>query len=241
MPGRQRPPPTLIMASEPVAVSEVVGRLPYASNATLLARLTSGALVVYKPDRGEQPLWDFPHGTLASREALAWELSEALGFGIVPKTIIVDGPFGRGSAQEFIVEDEQTDPRSLLHDGPADELWPFAIMDLVANNADRKLGHIIVEAGSGKLWGIDNGLMFHPEDKLRTILWGFAGRPLPPQYHGALTRLSTELANGLFDRVAELLDIASARALHARTARLLADPVHPEPPLDRPAVPWPMW
>lgn len=229
------------MADEPVAVSEVVGRLPYASNATLLARLTDGKLVVYKPDRGEQPLWDFPHGTLASREALAWEISEAMGFGIVPKTIIVDGPFGRGSAQEFIVEDEATDPRDLLHDGPGDELWPFAIMDLVANNADRKLGHIIVEAESGKLWGIDNGLMFHPEDKLRTILWGFAGRPLPEDHRPALERLVAELSNRLFDRVVSLLGIDSAEALQTRTARLLAHPVHPDPPLDRPAVPWPIW
>ncbi len=229
------------MPEESAEITEVVGRLPYASNATLLARLSDGSLVVYKPDRGEQPLWDFPFGTLASREALAWEVSEALGFGIVPKTVILDGPFGRGSAQAFIDEDETTDPRSLLHDGLADALWPFAILDLVANNADRKLGHIIVEEGTGRLWGIDNGLMFHPEDKLRTILWGFAGRPIPPEYLPAIEGLATALAGGLLDRTTDLLGRESSRALERRTEQLLTDPIHPDPPLHRPAVPWPLW
>ena len=229
------------MTEERGEIAEVVGRLPYASNATLLARLTDGSLVVYKPDRGEEPLWDFPFGTLASREALAWEVSEALGFGIVPKTVILDGPYGRGSAQAFIDDDETTDPRSLLHDGPVDALWPFAILDLVANNADRKLGHIIVEEGPGRLWGIDNGLMFHPEDKLRTILWGFAGRPLPSLYLPAIEGLLAALDDGLQERTTELLDKGSAEALRRRTEQLLANPIHPDPPLHRPAVPWPIW
>ena len=229
------------MTHEPAEIVEVVGRLPYASNATLLARLSDNSLVVYKPDRGEEPLWDFPFGTLASREALAWEVSEALGFGIVPKTVIVDGPYGRGSAQAFITEDEETDPRAMLHDGPVDALWPFAVLDLVANNADRKLGHVIIEAETGRLWGIDNGLMFHHEDKLRTILWGFAGRPIPAEYLPALEKLSEALGDGLEDRVEGLLGRPSAEALRHRTERLVADPIHPDPPLHRPAVPWPMW
>lgn len=238
MPGSKRASPTLM--SEAV-ITEIVGRMPYASNATLLAKTSDGGLVVYKPDDGERPLWDFPQGTLASREALTWEVSEAMGFDVIPRTVIVEGPYGRGSAQAFINENTTVDPRTLLADGPLDELWPFAVLDLVINNADRKLGHIIIEEGSGALWGIDNGLSFHHEDKLRTILWGFAGRPLPSGMADHLERLMLALHGGLSHRVADLLDVPSAQALERRTRQLLDTGVHPEPPDHRPAVPWPMW
>lgn len=215
--------------------------MPYASNATLLAKTQGGGMVVYKPDQGEQPLWDFPHGTLASREALTWEVSEAMGLGVIPKTEIVEGPYGRGSAQAFINEDTDVDPRTLVADGPVDRLWPFAVLDVVINNADRKLGHILIESETGALWGIDNGLSFHEDEKLRTILWGFAGWTLPPTMSEALTQLLQSLSGGLSERVASLLGQSSAQALERRTVDLLAAGIHPDPPDHRPAVPWPMW
>jgi len=215
--------------------------MPHASNATLLAKTSEGGLVAYKPDQGEQPLWDFPHGTLASREALTWQVSEAMGLGVIPKTVIVEGPYGRGSAQAFIDEDTSTDSRTLVADGPVDALWPFAILDVVINNADRKLGHILIQADTGALWGIDNGLSFHHEDKLRTILWGFAGRSLPVEMSVHLERFLVALEDGLWSQVAEILDMASADALERRTRVLLATGIHPEPPEHRSAIPWPMW
>lgn len=224
-----------------MVITEIVGRMPYASNATLLAKTDDDGLVVYKPDQGEQPLWDFPHGTLASREALTWQVSEAMGLGVIPKTVIVEGPYGRGSAQAFIDEDTNVDPRTLVADGPVDALWPFAVLDVVINNADRKLGHILIEEETGALWGIDNGLSFHYEDKLRTILWGFAGKPLPAEMVTHVESLLVGLEAGLWSEVAELLDLASADALERRTRELLETGIHPEPPDHRPAVPWPMW
>lgn len=226
-------------AGEPTIVN-VVGRMPYASNATLLVDLNDGQQGIYKPADGEQPLWDFPYGTLAAREVLTFEVAEAMGISIVPPTFLIDGPFGVGSVQLFIKEDFEFDPRPLL-EGPSDRLWPFAILDVVINNADRKLGHIIVEKRTNALWAIDNGLSFHDDEKLRTILWGFAGRPIPGPLVEALKALAQALTTDLYRRVAELLSESEANALRERTARLLAAGAHPDPPLDRPAVPWPMW
>ena len=227
------------MPPEP-AIANVVGRMPYASNATLLVDLVDGRQADYKPIDGEQPLWDFPFGTLAAREVLAWETAHAMGLDIVPHTYLTDGPFGLGSVQIFINEDDQTDPRSLIQ-GPAEALWPFAVFDIVTNNADRKLGHILIEDATGALWGIDNGLSFHAEPKLRTILWGFAGRKLPSHLLTALEQLQSALADKFFGRVADLLSEREADALAHRTAELATARTHPNPPDDRPAVPWPMW
>lgn len=227
------------MPADPLIVN-VVGRMPYASNATLLVELDSGQRAIYKPADGERPLWDFPFGTLAAREVLTWEVAAGLGLDIVPHTFLLDGPFGPGSVQIFIEEDFDIDPRPLL-EGPSERLWPFAVLDVVVNNADRKLGHILVEQNTNALWAIDNGLSFHAEDKLRTILWGFAGRPLPDPLITALDALQTALSEHLYDRVISLLGHDEAEALAERTRRLLTAGTHPHPPLDRPAVPWPMW
>lgn len=227
------------MPSDPVIVN-VVGRMPYASNATLLVELDTGQQAIYKPADGERPLWDFPYGTLAAREVLASEVAAGLGLDIVPHTFLLDGPFGLGSVQIFIEEDFDVDPRPLL-EGPSERLWPFAVLDIVVNNADRKLGHILVEQNTNALWAIDNGLSFHSEDKLRTILWGFAGRPLPDGLLTALHTLQVALSKDLYDRVVSLLSSEEADALVERTTRLMASGIHPKPPLDRPAVPWPMW
>ncbi len=220
---------------------EVVGLLPHASNATVLARDGEGGYWVYKPTRGEQPLWDFPHGTLASREILAYEVSEALGLGIVPRTVAARGPLGFGSAQVFLNEDFDFDPRPLFAPHIDDRLWPFAVLDIVTNNADRKVGHLLHDQDSDSLWAIDNGLTFHQEEKLRTVLWGFAGRRIPEGLLVGVDLLCDHLSAGLRSRVAALLSGAEADALVRRAEGLRADPVHPQPPEDRPAVPWPMW
>ena len=227
------------MPPEP-PIANVIGALPYASNATLLVDLDDGRRAVYKPIDGEQPLWDFPFGTLAAREVLAWETAHAMDLDIVPHTYLSDGPFGPGSVQVFINEDTQVDPRSLIQ-RPAERLWPFAVFDIVTNNADRKLGHILIEQTTGALWGIDNGLSFHVEPKLRTILWGFAGHEIPSLLLTAIERLQLALDEQFFGRIVDLLSQQEAEALADRTAKLATSGIHPHPPTDRPAVPWPMW
>ncbi|MEX1044471.1 MAG: phosphatidylinositol kinase [Acidimicrobiia bacterium] len=229
------------MTTAPLELVDVLGRMAYASNTTLLAVDAEGCRWVYKPERGEEPLWDFSTGTLARREILAYEVSAAMGFDIVPRTVEATGVFGPGSAQQFIDEDVDFDPRPLYTPRLDDSLWPFAVFDIVANNADRKIGHVLSEVVTGRLWAIDNGLTFHPADKLRTVLWGFASRPIPAELMTGVEHLAAALETGLEDRTAELLSVREADALIRRVADLLARPVHPHPPDDRPAVPWPVW
>lgn len=219
---------------------EVLGHLPYASNTTLLALAEDGSRWVYKPARGEQPLWDFTWRTLAAREVLTFEASEAMGLGLVPETLMAEGPLGRGSAQRYLDEDTEFDPRPMFSPAGLDErLWPFAVLDLVTNNADRKVGHLLKARGDDRLWAIDNGLTFHAQPKLRTVLWGFAGRPIPSTLVEAARRALE--AEWLFERISLLLSLDEAAATRLRLASILQTPVHPEPPDDRPAVPWPIW
>lgn len=224
-----------------VEITEVVGRLPYASNATLLARDADGELWVYKPDQGESPLWDFPYQTLSRREIISYEVSAAMGLDIIPLTLEADGVHGPGSAQRFLNEDLDFDPRPWFDNELEPSLWPFAVFDVVANNADRKVGHLLRELGTGRVWGIDQGLTFHPMDKLRTVLWGFAGQAIPPELLQSVERLQTALGTGLGDRITEMLGEAEADAAAHRVNSLLASKTHPLPPTHRPAVPWPMW
>lgn len=160
---------------------EVQGRMPYSSNATLLVRIChegDEGLGVYKPHRGERPLWDFPPG-LGVREVAAFELAQALGWDVIPPTVLRDGPFGEGSVQHFVDADFEHHHFTLVEDEanhPA--LRRLCLLDVVANNTDRKSGHCLVDA-EGRIWGIDNGLSFHEEFKLRTVIWEFAGEPLP--------------------------------------------------------------
>ncbi len=223
-------------------LTDVLRPLEGASNTTLLAVDTEGTRWVYKPESGEEPLWDFPWRTLASREILTFEVSEALGFGIVPETVPAAGPLGHGSAQRFINEDRGFDPLPLLADeSPPPELWQVAVLDLVTNNADRKAGHLLREAGSGRLWAIDNGLTFHSQPKLRTVLWAFSGRRIPAGILDGVERLAGVLEGVLCSRVAEDLSPREADALVTRVRLLLDDPFHPFPPADRPPIPWPPW
>ena len=217
-------------------VAEIVGRFAGATNTTLLGRTADGGLVVYKPVAGARPLWDFDAATLAAREVLAHRLAGALGFdGLVPETEAGDGPLGPGAVQRYVDADPGYDPLPALRTGdPA--LWPVALLDLVANNADRKAGHLLAEGGA--LRAIDHGLTFHPRPKLRTVLWAFAGRALPPGMVEALGRLGGALGP-LLQEVEAALGPAEAAALQQRVADLAAHPVHPEPPDDRPPIPWP--
>ncbi len=226
------------MTSRLGSVIEVVGRFVSASNATLLGRSESGELVVYKPIAGERPLWDFPEDSLAVREVLTFEIDRTLEFGVVPETALADGPFGPGSIQRYVEPDERYDPLPSIRRGTAD-LWPVAVLDVVCNNADRKAGHLIREKGTGQLFGIDHGLTFHPDDKLRTVLWAFAGRPVPAELVGALLRLRAAIDDHLGERFTSELGEAETVAMTRRVDELLAGPVHPLPPDDRPALPWP--
>lgn len=219
-------------------VVEVVGQFISASNATLLGRDEAGELVVYKPHRGEAPLWDFPDNTLAQREVLTYEISVALGFDVVPETVLGQGPYGMGAIQRYVDLDETFDPLPLVQSA-ADELWPMAVLDVVCNNADRKLGHMIREQGTNRLYGIDHGLNFHVDHKLRTVLWCFAGEAIPSPLVDQVRKLGVELDGALRSRVLELVSDAELGALRDRVADLLDNPVHPRPPTTRPAIPWP--
>jgi uncharacterized repeat protein (TIGR03843 family) len=198
----------------------VKGRLPWSSNATFLVEATladATALGVYKPARGERPLWDFPAG-LFRRELAAWQLSETLGWALVPLTIERDGPYGPGSVQRFIAADFEQHYFTLRDDAAHHEaLRRICAFDLIANNADRKSGHCLL-AEDGAIYGIDNGLCFHVEPKLRTVIWDFGDEPVPPPLLDDLRRLA---AGPLPAALADLLDPAERQALLRRTRALL--------------------
>jgi uncharacterized repeat protein (TIGR03843 family) len=219
-------------------IAAIEGQFIDASNATLLGRTTDGLQVVYKPSAGERPLWDFPPDSLAVREVLAYEVSRAMGLDLVPETVLGDGPYGTGSIQRFVAHDPEFDPVPLVQSG-SPRLWPMAAFDVLVNNADRKLGHILDVAGN--LVGIDHGLTFHPDDKLRTVLWVFAGVPLPGGVVAALEQLASAVADGLGGRIGRELGEPSRVAFEGRLAALLTAGVHPDPPEDRPPLPWPLY
>lgn len=222
-------------------LTAVEARMPYASNATLLASSADGRRWVYKPEQGESPLWDFPWRSLAAREVLTYEVAVALGLDIVPETVLANGPQGRGSAQVFVDEDFEFDPRTLFTPRLSPRLWPVAVLDIICNNADRKLGHIIRQVGADRLWAIDNGLTFHTDPKLRTVLWGFAGAEIPAPLAEAIERLRHTGTPSLVGRVSDLLTREEAEAFRQRLEDLADHPVHPLPPEDRPALPWPVF
>ncbi|MFD9727523.1 SCO1664 family protein [Streptomyces sp. NPDC059072] len=250
----------------------VVGRIREASNAVLLCTVTYGgesADCVYKPVKGERPLWDFPDGNLAQREVAAYLVSEATGWGLVPTTVLRDGPYGEGMVQHWIEAAGEDDPAAgllALVDGEeAGEGWKavafadvgegrtallvhaddprlrrLSVLDAVINNGDRKGGHLL-PAPDGRLYGIDHGVSFHTEDKLRTLLWGWAGEPLTDEAREVLTDLAARLAEGapLATRLAELITPVELAAVRERVARLLDTGTHPEPSGQWPSIPWP--
>ncbi len=219
---------------------EVEGRLVDASNTTLYCSLSRDGLTtacVYKPVRGERPLWDFPDGTLAAREAAAYVVSTALGWNVVPPTVLRDGPFGAGMVQLWIEGDESVDLGRLIRaDRPA--LRRMAVFDAVVNNADRKGGHLI-PMPDGHVYGVDHGVSFHQQDKLRTVLWTWAGQPLPDDAVDELSELRASLEGPLDTALSALLTRREVTAVRRRVDRLLTARCYPEPSGDWPAVPWP--
>lgn len=215
---------------------------------------------VYKPFAGERPLWDFPDGRLAAREVAAYRLSQAAGWDCVPATVLRDGPAGPGMVQQWI---EDTDPEAAITVTTPDAVpggWlpvftaqddagrtivvahadtlalaTIAVFDILTNNADRKGSHLLATL-DGRILGVDHGLTFHPEPKLRTVLWGWAGQPIPEQLTAGLATLQRASPSGV---IAELIGPDEAAGYSERLAALLGSPVFPMPPDTRPALPWP--
>ena len=228
---------------------ELKGQFLLGSNYTFLVKVRHEGQeipAIYKPARGEQPLWDFPEASLAGREVAAYLVSEALGFNFVPLTVLrADGPFGPGSLQQFI----EFDPNYhyfTFSESDRQRLRPVALFDLLVNNADRKGSHLLIEKGTNKLWLIDHGLCFHAEDKLRTVLWEFAGEALPDELLATLRTLRSILAHSrsaphapISTTLPSYLQPEELASLAARADCLLANPVFPHPPEDRRAYPYP--
>jgi len=221
----------------------VEGHIPWSSNATLLAQLTDGDLavhVIYKPRRGERPLWDFPQGTLCRRETAAFVVSQALGWELVPPTVLRDGPWGWGALQLFVPHDPAVHYLAMADPDPV-VIRRIVAFDVVINNADRKSGHILADE-AGQLWAIDHGVTFHVEPKLRTVIWDHAGESLPPEIVADLRRLATGLADpssAVRAELAGLLSTAEIRALERRTQALVTAGRFPEADPERRAFPWP--
>ncbi|MCX4668431.1 SCO1664 family protein [Streptomyces sp. NBC_01381] len=250
----------------------VRGQIREASNAVLYCTVAyegETAACVYKPVAGERPLWDFPDGTLAQREVAAYEVSEATGWGLVPPTVLRDGPHGEGMCQLWIegseAEADSAELLALVEGEEPGEGWKaigfadvgegrtallvhaddvrlrrLAVLDAVINNADRKGGHLLVASG-GRLYGIDHGVTFNAEDKLRTLLWGWAGEPLAAEAVEILRSLrgALEATQPLCLRLGKLITGAEVDALRARVDALLASGLYPAPSGEWPAIPWP--
>ncbi len=216
---------------------------PGASNATFIVELRRGAtqgLGVYKPRAGETPLWDFPSGTLHRRECAAYVLSSLLGWGLVPPTVLRDGEAGIGSVQLFVPSAEGSNFFTLRDEHP-DETLRMAVFDVVANNADRKGGHCFVGPDGG-VWGLDHGLTFNVEDKLRTVIWDHAGSAVPDVLVRDLRRLDQALRTEGSDANAglgALLAPDEMGALRSRVGALVERPVLPTGPHSRRDLPWP--
>ncbi len=219
---------------------DLEGRLLDASNVTLVGAIRLGDLAaecVYKPVMGERPLWDFPDGTLAGREVAAYLVSEATGWRIVPPTVLRDGPFGEGMVQLWVDGDADVDLATFVRrDLPA--LRRMAVFDAVVNNADRKGGHII-PTPAGHVYGVDHGICFSTDPKLRTLLWRWAGTPLPGEAVEVLEKLADDLRGGLGERLHEHLTRLEVRCTQKRVAEMLRTGRHPEPSGEWPALPWP--
>lgn len=251
---------------------EVVGRITDSSNLAVLVRLLAedDGYAIYKPVRGERPLWDFPEGTLAGREVAAHVVSRTGGWNVVPPTVLRDGPLGPGSVQRWVgnpfhpLPDDRVvnlvpvgpvpqgwlpafegetptgEPVTVVHSS-ADDVRGLALLDAVLNNSDRKGSHCLRDE-RGRLWAIDHGLTFHPEPKLRTVLWGWAGRPIAEADLARLQTLHDALdgaASDLVGLLEALLPGEDVGALRERVSRLLHTRRHPRATPGWPAVPWP--
>jgi hypothetical protein len=226
---------------------EIIGRIVASSNNAMLVTVTrtcpepEPVLVldaIYKPTLGERPLDDFPDGTLARREVAAWHMSEAIGWGIVPPTILRDGPFGEGMVQAFVEADPDVDVVAMVvEDDP--RLRRMAVLDAVMNNTDRKGGHILPVDGGRHVYGVDHGVTFSPVPKLRTVLWGWRGQALEQDEIDGLERVREGLEADLGETLRGLLSRLEVRATARRVDGLLASRRFPYPSPDWPAIPWP--
>lgn len=239
MPADQRIPSSQALEVLARGALEVQGRMPWSSNGTYLVSCVAGGVelaAVYKPHRGERPLWDFPGG-LYRREVAAYRLSDALGWGLVPETVMrADGPLGEGSVQRFMPADFTQHYFTLVQDEQHhDALRAICTFDLLVNNADRKAGHCLA-GDDGRIWAIDNGLCFHVAPKLRTVIWDFAGERLPSRLLAGLEAMVA----GPPACLDGLLAPDDARAVSCRAATLLANPRFPAPDPELRPYPWPL-
>jgi uncharacterized repeat protein (TIGR03843 family) len=233
---------------------DLIGRLVASSNNALLGTISLPAVgpaagdgpvlpptlvapCVYKPIRGERPLWDFPDGTLAAREVAAFVVSEASPWSVVPPTVLREGPFGPGMVQLWIHPDDEIDAVAMVVEGDR-RLRPMALFDAVVNNADRKVGHLLPLA-DGRVYGVDHGICFHEEPKLRTVLWHWRGQRLEAAELEVLRALRSAVLGGLRAELLRLLTTPELAALVDRIDTLLSDQRFPHPDPDRPAIPWP--
>jgi hypothetical protein len=216
---------------------ELKGQFAFGSNYTFLVTVSHEGReypAVYKPTRGEQPLWDFPENTLAGREVAAYLVSEHLGFHLVPFTTLRDdGPFGAGSLQQFIEYDPEYHYFSFSEEDKQ-LLKPVVLFDLLCNNADRKGSHVFFEKDTRNLYAIDHGICFHEENKLRTVLWDFGGQRISEDLLAPLSRI-----NSLLPALAPYLNRRELSALCARAESIVKRGVFPRQPRDRRAMPWP--
>ena len=222
---------------------ELVGQVLSSSNIIFLTSVENQdlrTLAIYKPHRGERPLWDFPDGTLHQREVAAHVVSQALGWPLIPPTVLCDGPYGPGALQLYIDADPEAHYFTFREERLPD-LAPVALFDIVVNNADRKGGHLLLDQWD-RIWAIDNALTFHTEPKLRTVIWDFAGAPIPEPYLEDLRQLRELLAtkSALHQTLSRLLARGEIATLRSRVSALIDSTIFPFPDPDRRQVPWPM-
>jgi hypothetical protein len=229
---------------------EIEGLLPWSSNYAFLVRVCDGPRelgAVYKPERGERPLWDFPQGTLCLRERAAFLVSEGLGWHVVPPTVLRDAQHGLGSVQLFIDHDPTRHYFTIEGDGTVQsQLQKIALLDILINNADRKAGHVLIQDAEdprepARLWGIDHGICFHVDPKLRTVIWEFAGTPIPDDLRRDLEAFKVRLADQddeLLLELGRLLSLVELEVLGRRLNRLIDRAKFPQPGSGR-HYPWP--
>jgi uncharacterized repeat protein (TIGR03843 family) len=224
----------------------VEGRVTVASNATFYAGVAAdgrAAGCVYKPISGERPLWDFPDGTLAQRELATYLVSAASGWDLVPPTVLRDGPLGPGMVQLWIAGDDDFDLVGAINSGAHPALRRMALLDAVVNNSDRKVSHLLPVPATVQppqhIYGVDHGVSFSAENKLRTVLWQWAGEPVVDDEVSVLSRLSAAMEAELGTVLGELLTVAEVRATRRRLGRLLRDGRFPMPSRNWPSVPYP--